>query len=252
MNCLPEILFILISILITITFVASVEYYRYVRRAQKEYDEAKELVKDIVLSFNRELRREADNIKNNSYKIESISSKRDNALAKTEDIEKKTHNLKFQIDTLLKNEQKVMDALAKINKKSRDAITSQKINEKLRDVIISQETLTAKILVLEKQNQQNSTFSETKIDAVIPIKREKALSPLTETELIVLETLAIEGFKTTSDIRNKIKLSREHTARLMKKLYEKGYVERETNKIPFKYNIKKEMKTLLKKSYNQL
>ena len=53
MNCLPEILFILISILITITFVASVEYYRYVRRAQKEYDEAKMgiLFKDLPEDF---------------------------------------------------------------------------------------------------------------------------------------------------------------------------------------------------------
>ena len=83
---------------------------------------------------------------------------------------------------------------------------------------------------------------------MIPIKREKALSPLTETELIVLETLAIEGFKTTSDIRNKIKLSREHTARLMKKLYEKGYLERETGKIPFRYSIKTEMKKFLAKA----
>jgi hypothetical protein len=34
----------------------------------------------------------------------------------------------------------------------------------------------------------------------------------------------------------------------MKKLYEDGYLERDTNKIPFKYSVKKEMEKLLKKS----
>jgi hypothetical protein len=248
-NYLSETSIILMIALFTITLYASVKYYRYIKRSQKEYDKSKEIVKDIVLSFKRELRREVDNIKNNSYKIERISSKSDDVLAKTEETEKQIFNLKIQIDSLLKNEQKIMNTLTKINIKSREVTTSQKINEKLRDIITSQKTLAAKILALEETNQQLSTFSETKIDAVIPIKREKAISPLTETELIVLETLASEGYKTTSDIRNKIKLSREHTARLMKKLYENGYVERDTNKIPFKYNIKKEMKTLLKKKY---
>jgi hypothetical protein len=48
-----------------------------------------------------------------------------------------------------------------------------------------------------------------------------------------------------------VKLSREHTARLMKKLYEEGYLERETSKIPFKYSVKKEMEKFLKKTENQ-
>jgi hypothetical protein len=34
----------------------------------------------------------------------------------------------------------------------------------------------------------------------------------------------------------------------MKKLYEKGYLERETGKIPFRYSIKEEMKKLLNKA----
>jgi DNA-binding MarR family transcriptional regulator len=70
---------------------------------------------------------------------------------------------------------------------------------------------------------------------------------LTETEIAALEFLASEGSKTAPEIKWKIRLSREHTARLMKKLYESGYLERDTNKIPFKYSIKKEMQDLLRK-----
>jgi hypothetical protein len=34
----------------------------------------------------------------------------------------------------------------------------------------------------------------------------------------------------------------------MKKLYEEGYLERDSSKIPFKYGVKKEMEKLLKKA----
>jgi DNA-binding Lrp family transcriptional regulator len=63
--------------------------------------------------------------------------------------------------------------------------------------------------------------------------------------------LATEGSKTAPEIKERVRLSREHTARLMKNLYEEGYLERETGKIPFRYSVKKEMEKLLKKTENQ-
>ena len=84
----------------------------------------------------------------------------------------------------------------------------------------------------------------------MPIRRDKAMAALTETELLALEFLSAEGPKTAPEIKEKIQLSREHTARLMKKLYEEGYLERETGKLPFKYSVKKEMEKLLKKPEN--
>ena len=76
------------------------------------------------------------------------------------------------------------------------------------------------------------------------------MAAITETEIIVLELLSKEGGKTAPEIKKRINLSREHTARLMKKLYEKGYLERETGKIPFIYNIKEEMENILNSSNN--
>ena len=57
------------------TVAASVEYYRQVRKAQKEYEKAKGIVEDIVLSFNRELKREADRLELIAFKIEGNSAK---------------------------------------------------------------------------------------------------------------------------------------------------------------------------------
>jgi DNA-binding Lrp family transcriptional regulator len=62
-----------------------------------------------------------------------------------------------------------------------------------------------------------------------------------------LKLLADDSPKTAPEIREEIKLTREHTARLMKKLYEEGYLERSTQKIPYTYRIKKEMLKLLEK-----
>jgi len=70
---------------------------------------------------------------------------------------------------------------------------------------------------------------------------------LTETEIMVLEMLLSEGSKTAPEIKERVGLSREHTARLMKKLYEEGYLERETGKIPFRYSAKQELEKFLKK-----
>ena len=77
------------------------------------------------------------------------------------------------------------------------------------------------------------------------------MSALTETEVVVLEMLSAEGPKTAPEIKDRVRLSREHTARLMKKLYEKGYLERATGKIPFKYSIKEEMKKFLNKAESE-
>jgi len=236
---LTEILLVLVGILLAVTVGASVEYYRQLRRVQREYEKAKEVVGDIVLSFNRQLKREAERLEVVAYKVEAFSSKGDGALKRAEQIERQLHNLEPSISVVSEDREKVLARLHEIENKVRDAVTSQ-------------ETLTKKVSDIEEQARQFPMIREKGVEAVIPIRREKALAPLTETELSVLETLALEGPKTAPEIREKIKLSREHTARLMKKVYEEGYLERDTSKIPFKYRIKKEMEKLLKKTESQI
>ena len=232
---MTEISLILVGALLAVTVGAAVEYYRQLRKIQREYKKAKEALEDIVLSFNRQLKREAEKLELVAYKVEAVSSKNDKALKRAEEVEKRLVALEPKIGVGLKDREKMSARLNEADKK-------------LRDVVASQEALAAKISDVEKQAQQFLMIPEARVEAVIPIKREKALAPLTETELSVLEMLAMEGSKTAPEIKDRIKLSREHTARLMKKLYEEGYLERDTSKIPFKYRVKKEMKKLLKKT----
>jgi predicted transcriptional regulator len=59
----------------------------------------------------------------------------------------------------------------------------------------------------------------------------------TPTEIHALKILATEGAKTSKELHGRVGRSREHFARLMKKLYERGYVDRDTSKTPFVYAI---------------
>jgi predicted DNA-binding transcriptional regulator len=126
------------------------------------------------------------------------------------------------------------------------------LEKKASDFVASQEAITSKVASLEEQTNQFKLAPETHLEGVIPLKREKAMAQLTDTEVSVLELLVSEGAQTAPEIKQKVKLSREHTARLMKNLYEEGYLEREIGKIPFKYSVKKEMEKLLKKAESEV
>jgi chromosome segregation ATPase len=233
-----EVLLTLIGVLLTTTIVASFEYYRHVRKAQKEYEKARDAVEDIVLSFNRELKREADRVELVAYKVEGSTAKADASLKKVESIEQKIAPMETKVRAITEKDENVLSKIAEVNTKT-------------QSIEAAQQTLKTKITELEAQIQKLAEGPEIKSEPVIPIRRDKAMAALTDTEVIVLEMLSAEGPKTAPEIKDRVRLSREHTARLMKKLYEKGYLERETGKIPFSYRIKEEMKKFLNKAESE-
>jgi len=220
--------------LLVITVGAAIQCYKQIIRARKEYEKAKYVLEDIVLSFNREFKRETEKLDIMAYKIEGNAARADSSLRKIETLEKKIIPFETQLNTISKNESTASAALTEVS-------------DKIRILEKSEETIKAQVTTLNDQIQKVSALPEIKIEPVMPIKRDKAMASLTDTELGVLEMLSTEGAKTAPEIKERVQLSREHTARLMKKLYEEGYLERETSKIPFKYSVKKEMERLLKK-----
>jgi uncharacterized membrane protein len=220
--------------LLAVTIVATVEYARQLQKAKKEYERSKGLVEDIVLSFNRELKRTTEKLEVVGYKIEGNAGRIESTLKKVAEVEKKTADFETQMKEMPKPDQAL-------------AGTVLEISSKFSVFEEAQRNLKEQVAILTSQIEKASIAPENKAEQVIPIRRDKALATLTETEMCVLETLSAEGPKTAPEIKDKVNLSREHTARVMKKLYEEGYVERETGKIPFSYSVKKEMEQLLKK-----
>jgi len=235
---------VILVVLAATTVVTSVEYYRQVRKAQRAYEKAKNLVEDIVLSFHRELKREAEKLDLIAFKIEGNFARADASFKKAETLEQKMVPMEDQINT-------ISQSVKKTNTDIISGLTG--LETKIKDIQSAQETVKSKIAGFEEQIQKLTFAPEAKTELlmpVIPIKRDKAMATLTDTEIQVLEMLSLEGLKTSPEIKDKVHLSREHTARLMKKLYEGGYVEREEGKIPFRYSIKAEMKKLLSKTEN--
>jgi len=228
-----DLLLMVITALLLVTTGASALYYRRIRRAREEYEEAKGVVGDIVISFNRQFQKQEDRLSVATNKTEALSSESEKVVRKLGEYDRRLVNLDDKIEAVSEIEQKL-------------SIQIEEIDKKLDEVKGSQKKALQRIVEVEK-TKYKAPAPEAKIEAAIPIKKEKALAPLTETELTVLENLAKEGENTAPEIRERIKLTREHTARLMKKLYEDGYLERDTRKMPYAYHLKEEMLKILKK-----
>lgn len=79
----------------------------------------------------------------------------------------------------------------------------------------------------------------------IILEEKGVLSKLTPTEIKVLMVLSSEGAKTSRQIEQVLGKTREHTARLMKKLYVEGYVERNSERLPYVYRINEKVRKAL-------
>jgi DNA-binding MarR family transcriptional regulator len=64
----------------------------------------------------------------------------------------------------------------------------------------------------------------------------------TPTEMSVLALLGEQGAKSAPEIGRSVGRSREHTARLMKRLMDEGYVLRDQSRIPYRYTLSERVK----------
>ncbi len=192
-------------------------------------------------------------------KVEGSYSTAETSYRKAERLENKIDPLETQLSTLSKLQQTMSQTVAANFTENMQNNTNamsglSNLSNKFEEMVATQEFLKNRMAGFEEQIQKlaNAPLSQENRPEVVlppvPIKRDKALAALTDTEIVVLEMLSKEGAKTAPEIKERVHLSREHTARLMKKIYEEGYVDREAGKIPFRYTIKKEMEALLQKT----
>jgi DNA-binding MarR family transcriptional regulator len=202
-------------------------YYGRIRRVSKAYEEAKGVVSDVVISFDRQLQRLGEHVEILIHSVEAQTGKNERLASRLTEQERSF-------------EGRFVDITSKAAKSPDIEVVKadlQSLKTQLQDLVKAQEEL----------KERAVTVSEAQIETAIPIRRERALAPLTESELRVLELVAAAGEKTAPEIKVEIKLTREHTARLMKKLYEEGYLERRSDRTPYAYRVKEEMLEFLKK-----
>ena len=228
-----DFMLVVTSVLLFGTISAIFLYYRRIMTLRQEYDRAKGVVDDIVVSVDSQFRRQKD-------RVLFVAQKMENALLENKKVVEKVEEYEGRLTDITR----LMADVPHIEEK-----VSGQLKEMSNEVVgikEAQDKVMKKLIEIEKIKKE-AYVPDMQIEAAIPIRKEKALEPLTETELMVLETIGKEGEKTAPEIREKIGLTREHTARLMKKLYKDGYMERDTHKMPYVYRLKEEMQKILKK-----
>jgi hypothetical protein len=221
------------AVLLVVTVSASLLYYRRIRNLSQEYEKAREVVSDIVVGVDSQFRRQDARVLFIAQEIEKTTLENKKVVKKVEEYERRLLDLNTQLGEVPGIEEKFSGQF-------------REMRSEVEGIKAAQEKVLQKIGEIEKLKQE-VYVPEAKIEAAIPIKKERALAPLTETELSVLEIISKEGEKTAPEIKEKVGLTREHTARLMKKLYKDGYLERDTHKMPYVYRLKEEMQKILKK-----
>ena len=102
-------------------------------------------------------------------------------------------------------------------------------------------------LVSSQQKETETRKTSGQVNrTTLPIPSGDVLSTLTPTEHHTLDILAREGPKAAPELGRRMRKSREHMARLMKKLYLEGYVDRESNHAPFRYKLSEKIGAYLK------
>lgn len=229
-----DLLLIAAILLLLVALGASVIYHRRIRKVEEEYGKARNVVNDVITSFNSQLETQRKKLATVAQKTEVLSSQTEGVTRSITGYEKQSANFAHKLDTVLDSEGKV-------------ATQIQELSEKVQKVDENQKDISRRFEELGKTRPGTMAMPRASIEAAIPIRKEKALAPLTETELNVLEILAEEGRMPAPEIQGRLRLTREHTSRLMKKLYVDGYLERDTRKMPYFYSIKEEMLKILKK-----
>ena len=118
-----------------------------------------------------------------------------------------------------------------------DAIEIQGIEQKVEDPNLELKQFLEKLAKNEVQERPVEVVTKTEI---IPEKVDSTpiIQNITPTNPIdyVLHLITSKSM-TSRDIQITLKKSREHTSRLMKKLFEEGYVQRNTESKPYTYSI---------------
>lgn len=212
-----ELLLIYLSFLL-VTIIACLIYYKTIKKAQFEYESSKEILKNITLDF--------------SLRLQKVSKDVSRLLMGFEDIKKMSYSSSLMNE---ENKKTILDIIPKIEG------LSNKVGE------IEKEISKLKIDFEKIRKGDLQLLDNVNLDT---LEANDVLINLTDTEIEVLTIICENGEASVSEIRKHINKTREHTARLLKKLYDKGYIDRNSSRMPYRYYVRKELKDEIKRRQN--
>lgn len=209
--------------LFAVTLAASYIYYQKIKQAQSEFEGSKDTVRNITFGFTRQLRRLVSSVEGAKKSAEGASFIASEALKTSQEAEKTA-------------------------RESNEA--SQKLSEQLHQTDKAIESMREEMKKLASRPVVPAARAE--VDAPIPLRQDAVLDQLTQTELEVLMIIEELGEGSVPEIRRRIEKTREHIARLLKKLFDRGFIDRNTSGMPYRYHIRKEIKELIQEQKERM
>ncbi len=215
-----------VFMLITIAF--AVRYCNILRLAQEEYVKAKNIVGEIVLSLKRRQDKQSETIEQLAFQFEATQSA-------IERLTGRFHGVEGQVKDL------ALSVKPQTAKNEELAVSIDTIKREVENIAETQKNLQYRLTEFESNAQKM-----VKVENAPSVEAPQLFANLTETERDILQFLTNEGAKTAPEVEKRVGKTREHTARLMKKLWQEGYIERDTHKIPYVYQTTENFKMRLK------
>ncbi len=217
-----ELFFATVS-LFAVTLAASYIYYKKIKQAQSEFEGSKDVVRNITFGFTRQLRRLVSSVEGVKKSAEDASYIASEALKASQEAEKTA-------------------------RESSEA--SQILSERVDQADKAMESMRKEMRKLA--SRPVAPAARVEVDAPIPLRQDAVLDQLTQTELEVLMIIEELGEGSVPEIRRRIEKTREHTARLLKKLFDRGFIDRNTSGMPYRYHIRKEIKELIQEQKERM
>ena len=211
--------------LIILSIIFTLLFYNKLRSATREYEISKDLVKAVTMTAKISIDNQKKQIEKIEYELENIQSQIEKNRGSLENNQEQIKIVLESIISVLKMNQKISENIIRLNKRTNN-LTMPRQNLSKQIHIVNEEIKE----ITENNSQQNSNFQTQQFN-------------LTLTEQNIIQVLLDEGPKTAPQIQKNIGKTREHTSRLLKKLWQEGYIDRETHSIPYKYRPSNELRS---------
>ena len=227
MTLQDSVLILSATVFMLVTTMFTIRYCGLLKLAQGEYAKAKNIVGEIVLSFKRREDRQNETIEQLAFQVEAAHSFIERLQSHFRGIESQFKDLTSFVKTEPTKDEEI-------------AAHVDLIKKEVETLAENQQKFQYQLAEFEKNAQQIR-----KEEKSLPlVEASKPSTNPTETEQEILQFLMNEGAKTAPEVEERVGKTREHTARLMKKLWQEGYIERDTHRIPYIYRVTENLKNM--------
>ncbi len=190
--------------------------------SRMSYREARQLLSAIVASLSTRIQRNEVAVKEISEQVQMLTAKQARPVADVGTSDKE--RLLGYMQEWIGNVRRFVDKVETLQK------NLKRVQEEFEELRVHVDRMT--------RSQQIGQGVDS---APVGVVTEHTLEKLTPTERKVLEML-VSGPRAAPEIGRLMTKSREHTARLMKSLFEQGFVERETERQPYEYRLSEKVR----------